>query len=313
MEDLLAKYFAGEASAEEIKKVEAWRSESREHAKLFLETKALWYSASKPKPPSGELVKQIIGDNKGARRINFIWLKYAAIFIAVFGIAFLIHYFTADTPSEIIATEMLTHELPDGSEVTLQKGSSLKIGDFEKGRAVFLTGRAYFDIEEDKSLPFVINTKSARIQVTGTSFVVNNLTEDATEVFVESGSVALYQNPTAFKGSSMMVNLSEGEMGRLAVDQRGIRKRKVKDQNYLAWKTGVLTFKDTFMAQVAYALEDMYGLQISYENEAIKHCRLTANYKNKTSEEVLSYITQTFDFEFEKTGNKVVLKGDGCR
>ena len=67
------------------------------------------------------------------------------------------------------------------------------------------------------------------------------------------------------------------------------------------------------MAQVAYALEDMYGLQISYENEAIKHCRLTANYKNKTSEEVLSYITQTFDFEFEKTGNKVVLKGDGCR
>ncbi len=316
MEELLAKYFAGEASASEIKEIKDWRNASKKHAESYFETKKIWLASSVKEKPKPRIFEQIVGNEKPSISLFPKIFRYAAAIVIAAGISFLIYNYLIypyGSGDEIVAEKMVSTKLPDGSRVTLQKGSTLKINDFETGRSVLLTGRAYFDIEEDQSRPFTIETSSAKVQVVGTKFVVNSRNPENTEVFVESGQVNLYQKPEAFNGSNMMVSLASGESGELSVGTRGIRKKKVKDQNYLAWKTGFLSFRNTIMTDVATTIEDTYGLEVEFENASIRLCRLTANYKEKTSEEVLDFIAETFDFTYVKQDNKVVFSGQGCR
>ncbi len=316
MEELLAKYFAGESSVSEAKEVEEWRSASKDNARSFFEAKKIWLAGKTIEEPKPGVFDDIVKQQAPTISLLPKILKFAAAIVIVAGVSFLLYnYFISPYGSgdEIVAEKTLSTKLPDGSNVTVQKGSRLKINDFETSRSVTLSGRAYFDIKEDPTKPFTIETESAKVQVVGTKFVVNSRDKKNTEVFVESGQVNLYQKPEAFNGSNMMVSLTSGESGELSVGTRGIRKKKVKDQNYLAWKTGYLSFRNTNMTDVANVLEDTYGIQVEFENASIRLCRLTANYKEKTSEEVLEYIAETFDFSFSRQGNKVVFSGHGCR
>tara|TARA_Y100001972_G_scaffold128976_1_gene193148 strand:+ start:6074 stop:7024 length:951 start_codon:yes stop_codon:yes gene_type:complete len=316
MEELLAKFFAGETSVSETKEVEEWRSASKDNARFFLEAKKIWLAGTTNEEPKPGVFDDIVKQQAPTMSLLPKILRFAAAIVIVAGVSFLLYnYFISPYGSgdEIVAEKTLSTKLPDGSNVTVQKGSRLKINDFETSRSVTLSGRAYFDIKEDASKPFTIETESAKVQVVGTKFVVNSRDKKNTEVFVESGQVNLYQKPEAFNGSNMMVSLTSGESGELSVGTRGIRKKKVKDQNYLAWKTGYLSFRNTNMTDVANILEDTYGIQVEFENASISLCRLTANYKEKTSEEVLEYIAETFDFSFTRQGNTVVFSGHGCR
>ncbi|XOV94757.1 MAG: FecR family protein [Bacteroidota bacterium] len=316
MEDLLAKYFAGEASASEIKEVEDWRGASKSHAKAYLEAKKIWLAGSAIDQPKKEDLRKIIGAETPIISILPKIFRYAAVLILISGLSYLGYIYVGGSlysGDVIVAEKLLNTKLPDGSLVTLQKGSTLTVVDFDNSRAVKLSGRAYFDIKPDKNKPFTIETESARVQVVGTTFVVNSLQSNETEVIVESGVVNLYQNPTVFNGSNMMISLNPGESGELTVGKRGIRKHKVKDQNYLAWKTGLLTFKNTYMTEVAEILENTYGVDVVFKNPAIRLCKLTANYKKKTSDEVVSYISETFDFTYTIEGNKVIFSGTGCQ
>ena len=316
MEELLAKYFAGETSVSETKEIEEWRSESKEHARIFFEAKKIWLAGSIKDSPKQRVFEEILSKQSPSVPLFPKIFKYAAALIIFAGLSFLVYNFLISpfgSGDMIVAEKTLSTRLPDGSNITIQKGSSLQINDFDKSRSVELSGRAYFDIKEDPSRPFTIETESAKVQVVGTKFVVNSRDKLNTKVFVESGEVNLYQKPEAFNGSNMMVSLTSGESGELTVGTRGIRKKKVKDQNYLAWKTGFLSFRNTNMTDVANILQDTYGIEIEFENASIRLCRLTANYKEKTSEEVLEYIAETFDFTFVQQDNKVVFSGQGCR
>ncbi len=316
MEELLAKYFAGEASASETKDIEEWRSASKEQAKSFYEAKKIWLASSAIESPKPDAFRQIVGEERPSIPIFSKILKVAAAIVIVAGISFFAYNYIIypyGSGDEIVAENMLSTKLPDGSSVTLQKGTTLQINDFDVSRSVVLSGKAYFNIREDKFRPFTIETQSAKVQVVGTSFMVNTRDEKNTEVIVETGQVNLYQKPEAFNGSNMMVSLTSGEKGELSVGTRGIRKKKVKDENYLAWKTGFLNFRNTSMTEVANTLEDTYGIQVEFENASIRLCRLTANYKAKTSEEVVEFIAETFDFTFTRQDNKVIFSGQGCR
>ncbi len=241
--------------------------------------------------------------------------KYLAIFAVIVAIVFVV-YKGMISPlghgDEFFAVETTTKQLSDGSSVTLEKGSHIKLSNFDNGRSVEFHGRAYFEVQEDPERSFSIETKSGRIAVTGTSFMVDNQDENRTAVYVESGTVNLYQNPSAFQGSNMMVGITSGEVGELTVGTRGIRKRKIKDENYLAWKTGRLVFQNTYMTEVATTLEQNFGLKIQFSQSSIQRCLLDASYDFKTAEEVLKKIATTLDLNYEIDEGVVTFSGDGC-
>lgn len=66
---------------------------------------------------------------------------------------------TPDDPVSIAAKEPTTRQLPDGTRVSLDAGSMLRVGFTESRREVHLEGEALFVVAtEDAKRPFVVNT-----------------------------------------------------------------------------------------------------------------------------------------------------------
>lgn len=316
MESLLAKYFAGEATEEEQKKLKSWRNASADNARAFFEAKKIWLASKPEENVRPAIPRKVPGAEKRTTWPGLpVWFRYAAavvLLMAAWGLYKLM--LPGDHPRAVIAEKLTTHELPDGSVVTLQAGSRIDVGDFRKTREVNLEGKAYFVVERDEDKPFVVSTKSATVEVLGTSFVIDAREGDGaiTRVLVETGTVTFSQNPEVFAGSSISQQIRKGEMAEMTVGRKGIRKRKNYDDNYLAWKTRNMVFRRTYMKEVAHVLEDVYGIDVIFENEQIARCKLTARYHDKPLQEVMDLISRTFGFKAVQSGDTVTFSGDGC-
>jgi transmembrane sensor len=88
--------------------------------------------------------------------------------------------------------ERKSFQLPDGSKVMLNAGSTLGIPtDFNhSGRDIYLEGEAYFDVTKDAQKPFTIHTSRMDIKVLGTAFNIKAYPGDAlAEASLLTGSV----------------------------------------------------------------------------------------------------------------------------
>jgi ferric-dicitrate binding protein FerR (iron transport regulator) len=304
MNEKLAKYFSGDCTQDEIEEIQTWRNDSQSNAEEFFESKNIWFTMEQNPAPNGDVLEEIMNTSKGkGLTVTFGWWKYAAAAIVVVSLAFAINFF--------LSIEEGSQKLADGSIITLHGESTINSVNLnDKTREVELIGKAYFDIKRDETRPFIIVTENARIEVLGTSFVID-ATGGKTEVCVESGLVALIKPGTLGK-TDLTVRLSEGEMGTVNNIRPGIIKKNNTNLNYLAWKTKTLTFERTSMANVENVLEDVYGIDIEFENENLKNCNLTAKFKERRAKDAIEIIAKTFNLTFEMKAEKVLLKGKGC-
>ncbi len=302
MYEKLAKYFSGECSQDEIEYINSWRNQSSDNSKQFFEAKNIWISMQANPVPNTAVLENILREPEG-KVVRFNWMRYAAAAVIVLGVALTINLFVRDSDDST--------RLADGSEIALHGESTIQsVNITDEVREVRLNGKAYFDIKRDENRPFIITTNNARIEVLGTSFVID-ATEESTEVCVESGLVALIK-PGEKGATDLSVRLTEGEMGTVNKLTRGIIKRNNNNVNYLAWKTKTLTFERTQMSTVETVLEDVYGINIEFENESLKKCNLTAKFKERRAKDAIEIIAKTFNLTFDFKDGKVLLKGKGC-
>ena len=303
MEEVLAKYFSGNASKDEISLVETWRSETDSNAKAFLDAKIVWLETRPSEAPPAHILGEILREKEG-KQIPFMlrsWIKYASAAVLVLAISLL---FILNQKTD---SNFSNENLSDGSRIALHGNSSMEVLSFnEVVREVKITGKAYFDIERDESRPFIIHTDNATVEVLGTSFVVDTY-GGKTEVSVESGSVKL-----AKMNDGVNVRLGKGEVGLVSNNNKGIIKRNINDLNYLSWKTKVITFNGSTMAEVERVIEDVYGIEVSFEDSTFKNCKLTAKFNKKKAKDAIEIIARTFNVEYDYSNNTAVLKGKGC-
>ena len=307
MNEQLAQYFSGECTDDEIKEVNSWRSESLDNSKEFYETNNIWISTQPIPEPNMKVLEDILGTSE-AKEINrsskWRWIQYAAAAVVIFGLAFVINFALNREGNN-------SQTLADGSEVVLHGESLIQdVNITYEIREVKLTGKAYFNIERNEIRPFIIITDNARIEVLGTSFVIDS-NNDKTEVCVESGFVSLIKPGEPGK-TDLSMKLSEGEMGIVNNSNIGIIKRNNGNRNYLAWKTKTLTFTRSKMSDVEKVLEDVYGIEMEFENENLKNCNLTAKFKERKAKDAIEIIAKTFNLTVDSKKNKIILKGKGC-
>jgi ferric-dicitrate binding protein FerR (iron transport regulator) len=308
MEEQLAKFFAGEANDEEKKEVMNWREASPENAEEFLAAKTSWITSGPVIQPNETLLNEIIEQPEAKVVAWPSYLKYAAAVVLLAMFAALWYFNNQETAPEVYVFNGSHQVLEDGSIVSLKKGATLQVIEFSENlRKVKVTGKAFFEIERDEKRPFQVITDDAIVSVLGTSFQVAQ-TDGYTEVCVASGLVSLAKNNSLNK---MSLNLSQGEMGLIKKENQGIIKRKIVDKNFLAWKNGVMNFEGIKTTQLAKVLGDVYDTNIYYD-EAIMNCKLTAQFSQKTLEEVIQILSNTFNWTYQIELDKVVLSGNGC-
>lgn len=331
MNELLAKYFSGNATADEKIEVEDWRNQSNENASEFLEASDLWHQQLKGKEFDAvsalSKVKQQLHKEEAkvvsmsenveaSESSSFGFMKYAAGIALVIGLG-LIYWLTTSpgiAPSATYATldnEVRDVELSDGTIVTLDENSELVILEGFNGedRSVELTGTAFFDVARDEDKPFIIDAGNSEVTVLGTSFLVkSDEAATVTEVIVKSGSVAL---AAEYGRTNPSVVLSPGEMGVADSRKAGVLKRNNKNANYLAWKDKVITFDRTNLSEVAQVLNEVYKVEMTFDGN-IGNCQMTAQFQQQSIESVVEIISQTFGFEVKQKGKGYKFTGNGC-
>jgi len=226
-----------------------------------------------------------------------------------------------------------TIQLPDGTTVLLNAGSKLTYTkDFGKSlREVHLEGEGYFDVKENRKMPFVIHTSDIDIRVLGTVFNVKAYPDDKkTETSLIRGSIEV----TIRNRPNDKIILSPSE--KLVVENKvaGLRQLAIHPEqagpvpvdpvpviavNKLTynpadssvaetgWTENKLVFRDESFADLATSMERWYDVQIAFRNAMIAETRFTGIFENETIEQALEALKISVPFLYEKKGKQIII------
>ena len=197
--------------------------------------------------------------------------------------------------------------LEDGSRVILNSSSSISFARpfGPKQRAIKLTGEAYFEVAEDHSRPFSVETNHLSTTALGTTFNIKSIPEEGwTKVSLVEGKVAVQQ---LSQSNSDHAYLEPGEQVIYYPTDGSIKKSTFSLEEEIAWKDGIIVFKNSDLTQVIQTLERWYGVEVQSLNKSPKPWNVTANFDNQSLENVLISLGYTMGFTFEIENKSVTI------
>lgn len=209
--------------------------------------------------------------------------------------------------------EVLSVLLSDGSQVWLDAGAELTFADdFNLSlRQVNIKGEAYFDVaksvQQDKRIPFIVQTSLQKIEVLGTQFNVNAREDSEQSITLIEGKVKLTHQKYAsdiIMQPDQMATLSDRHAKILVTKSDQLDK-------VLAWRKGLFYFQEENLKEVMEELGSWYGKEIVVDKniQHIRYSGILSRYPDLGS--VLSLLALTEDIQFTREGEKIYIKGNG--
>ncbi|UBM60291.1 FecR domain-containing protein [Marinilongibacter aquaticus] len=305
-EEILARYFAEEASIEELQKLNAWLESDVDHARVLRQYQQIWEANEKNKSFQPDIEKAW---RKVEKRIDEKkkpnWISWAAV---VAGILLISTYYFANKEPELsyssIKTERAQTEktLADGSKITLNSFSLLEFPESfsDDERRVKLIGEAFFDIAKNPDKPFIIEANGTEIKVLGTAFSILARDENV-QVSVQSGTVE-------FKSvSKEKVVLHKGDEAKYESAKANIQVSHIEDPNIFAYKTKVFEFNQAPIEKVVQTLNKAYQTYIQLEGDSWNDYQLTTKFEHEDLDQVLDIVATTLNLELKKEEKSFVL------
>ena len=197
--------------------------------------------------------------------------------------------------------------LADGSEVTLNANSTLKVPKdlaTDLLREVWLDGEAFFSVaKREGNIRFLVHTTNLDVEVLGTKFNVNNR-RGKTEVVLSEGSVKL----VSLDDTADAVIMKPGEFVSLSGDDMAFKKKTVEPENFTAWQSNKLVFEDTPLKTVVEKIEDYYGVEVEIVNEDVALKLLTGTLPNNDIGIVLRALETSHNHRIERAGNRITIE-----
>ena len=202
-------------------------------------------------------------------------------------------------------------ELPDGSIVYLNGGSSIKFLVESEGekkvfsndeRKITLSGEAFFSVTKDKN-PFIITTENARIIVLGTKFDVLSRDEN-TRVIVKEGKVSFSPKNINKKG----IYLTKDQLSTISKNLEPTTPKEVDAGYFLGWMKGNLVFYRSPVKDILRDLERRYNINISYQADSLINNTLTGSFKNSSADSAVSMVCIALGLDFEKQNDSYIIK-----
>ncbi len=313
-DQLIIAYIVNELEATEKARVEDWIASNDRNVDHYLELREAWINAMNTGANHNFDAQKGWNEFKykiRAKRRN-VFLKQSLTRIAGAAAAMLVLFFglyglikPIASINEYHATNISDVTLPDGSKVTLNKGSTIKYPEKFLGdtREITIFGEGFFEVETDLDHPFIVKAGNFNIEVLGTSFNVKKKGEASFEVYVKSGSVLVYQRNQRSKGKKIL----PGDLLSLKAD--GSMKVSAAGRNYLCWLTKDLIFVNTPLGDVIKDMEKCYNVPIVFDSKSLKREKLTTRFTDKSLNEALEVIELIFDLRADKrSDNNIVLR-----
>jgi transmembrane sensor len=307
-DDLIAKYLSGEATPEEAMALNDWL-ESPVNRRYFDELESTWdksYPSRKINViDKGEAWRKI-KPARAIRPLSFSIGIAASVVLVLIAVVWIYYFRSAKDMVYLASKENVDSvHLPDESTITLNKYTEIKYPKKFEGntREINLEfGEAFFSITKDPAKPFIVHASFSEIRVVGTQFNVNSH-DGVVEVGVNEG-IVLVVTP------SDSIYLEKGATAVFSEFEKATSQQN--DVNTWAYATKKLVFKDTPMPEVIKAIEKAYPCVISFSNDNIKKCPLTASFETDSVDKIVLLISESLNLKVEQNGKVFILQGEGC-
>ena len=195
-----------------------------------------------------------------------------------------------DLEIEASAGSRMNFVLGDGTKVWLNHGSKLRYPYrfTGKDRQVFLTGEAYFEVAQNKVVPFIVRTNSIEVKATGTVFNVSAYADDnMVETTLVEGRVILSE----LKSKSEIKVLSPNESLKFDTQSNKYEVETGNADKNTSWKDGLLVFRNESLEVIAKKLARWYNIEVEITDEKVKKYTYTATFSDETLAQVLDLMT----------------------
>lgn len=203
-----------------------------------------------------------------------------------------VYYNTLETPKG----KQYSVVLPDGSKVWLNAASSLKYPTAFSGkeRQVELTGEGYFEVAQNKTMPFKVKTPGQTVEVLGTHFNIKAYAdEQSTWTTLLQGAVIVENNQhdaVLLKPGQQMVSGQKGEW-------RAVE--KIDTAAVLDWKNGEFIFSGESLESIMRKVSRWYDVGVEYKDNALKKELFYGSVSRwSNASEVLDMLTLTGTIKF---------------
>jgi ferric-dicitrate binding protein FerR (iron transport regulator) len=194
--------------------------------------------------------------------------------------------------------QMTNVELPDGTMVMLNSGSSLTYnGNYALGqRLVTLNGEAYFDVARDPKHPFIVQTSLLNFKVHGTSFNIEAYPgEKNISTTLVDGSLSIMD-----KSEKEILLLSPGQNAFFDANTSKMTLNKVNTELYTSWKVGLITFRNEKLKDIARKIERWYNVKIVINNGRVgEQAYFGTIMKNKPVDQILEVLKLTSSLKYK--------------
>ncbi|MCC5931409.1 MAG: DUF4974 domain-containing protein [Cyclobacteriaceae bacterium] len=196
-------------------------------------------------------------------------------------------------------------KFPDGSIATLNSGSEVRFPEkfTESVRKVWIKGEAFFEVVENKDMPFIVYSDHLKVEVTGTSFNVKDFEKEGyAALALITGEV----KTSPLSNSGQIKTLSPGEGVKFLKKSASLESYEVNIEETLAWKSGIILFKNVSIEEMMRVLEDWYGVTIQLKNRPLeRQVKVNGRFDNEILDNVLQSLSYTVMFDYELKGKLV--------
>lgn len=177
--------------------------------------------------------------------------------IATAGIYFFYNH--TENPIEYITQngEVKTIELPDGSKVWLNAGSSFSYKNKDRKRTGMLSGEAFFIVAPDSLQPFIVETHTLVTEVLGTEFNIEDYPDSPNAIAtLNTGKISI--KVAGIDNAYMLIPNQQ-----LTYSQSsGIEIQQLNVNEITGWKEGKLIFHNNSFDDIIHKLERHFNLKI---------------------------------------------------
>jgi transmembrane sensor len=311
--DRAAEFFErrrfGTWNAADQAELEAWFAQSILHEVAYLRLEGAVARTEKLSAlrPFSSTQAEPAPANPAYRRFAIPLLAAACVALGVvLGIPYLeflmqppVHSFTTDVGGRTLL------RFADGTEFELNTNTAVRYRMTNRERTVWLDrGEAWFHVAHTPQNPFVLLMGTHRIVDLGTEFFVRR-SSDLTEVALLNGRASL-----STEGAQTATLRPGDDAIATPVSVSVTRKTAGELADALAWRRGVLVFRDEKLADAVRDINRYSMTKVVIADASIADIRLTGEIRDDTLDDFLYLAQSVMKLRVDRQGREVLLSRD---
>jgi transmembrane sensor len=310
----IAKRDTGPWTAADAVALDAWLASSVSHRAAYYRLNAAWLEAGRlqalgaaPVPAAKPTTRRAL-----VRRLAIAASVLVVVIAALFAIRTQLSH--TDRYTTVVGG-LAAVPMSDGSRVTLNTDSELRISLDARERLIELDhGEAFFEVAHDPARPFIVKVGGKRIVAVGTQFAVRRDGEHV-RVTVSEGMVRFETDaragsaPLSAQSASPPLLLGAGTIARAQSDAVLVQKTGATEiEQSLTWRTGVLTFRDTPLAEAVAEFNRYNTRKIVIEDPAIAAVEVGGIFRSTNLDPFVRLLEEAFPIRADAEGDRIVLR-----